>query len=286
MNIKKSVCTNLVFPASRRELGEFRRMAAFLKEQGADSLEFYHDGQGRSGIGKILEEDQLEGILIGVIPSKEQRLHACSREKENRRKAVALFQACMDEAAANGISVLMINSGAAGPGVSEGLAALKESIWELYDYMEKKRYSMRLTLEPCDSGRFAKQLLGPTERTAAFVRTCREEGMPLELTMDSAHTLEEGEDFLEALKRTKDWCRHIHFANCCIRDSASPFYGDQHVGFEYPESEWGYEEITRAWPQIEGLYGNGELRIAVEVLCRSEDPYSYFESMWRRMPYV
>ena len=63
--------------------------------------------------------------MIGVIPSKEQRLHACSREKENRRKAVALFQACMDEAAANGISVLMINSGAAGPGVSEGLAVFE-----------------------------------------------------------------------------------------------------------------------------------------------------------------
>lgn len=286
MNIKKSICTNLVFPRSRKESAEFRRAAAFLKEHGVDSLEFYHDGPGKKQIGRILEENKLEGIYIGVIPSKEQKLHACSVDEENRRRAVELFESCMDEAAADGISILMINSGAIGPSVQGGLEALKESIRELYNYIEKKRYSMRLTLEPCDSWMFAKQLLGPAARTAAFVKSCRKEGLPLKLTMDSAHTLEEGEDFLEALEQTREWCSHIHFANCCIRDSASSMYGDQHVGFECPQSEWGYEEIFKAWPRIAKLYENRELRVAIEVLCRSEDPYSYFESMWQRMPYV
>lgn len=286
MKVKKSICTNLVFPKSRKNIGEFRHAAKVLKAHGVDSMEFYHDGTDRECVGRILEEYGLEGIYIAVIPSKEQKLHACSMDPENRRAAVKLFQSCMDEAADNGIQILMINSGEIGPSVQGGLGALKETVRELYEYREKKGVPMRITLEPCDSWMYARQLLGPSGRTADFLESCRREGLPLELTMDSAHTLEEGEDFVEALGRTKPYCSHIHFANCLIRDAKDPLYGDQHVGFEYPDTEWDYAMIQRTWSRIEELYGDEELRVAIEVLCREEDPDAYFERMWRQMPYV
>lgn len=288
MKVKKSVCTNLVFPKTRKDIEEFSRVVEYLKGKGVASMEFYHDGEARYGtkIGNILDKNGMKGIYIAVIPSKEQKLHACSVEEDNRRGAVKLFCDCMDEAAANGIPVMMLNSGSIGPNVQDGLAALRESLRELYGYMEKKNYSLRLTLEPCDSWMFAKQLLGPVGRTVEFVKSCRKEGLPLELTMDSAHALEEGEDFLEALKLAKPFCGHIHFANCFIKDSQAPLYGDQHVGFEYADTEWDYPAMERAWPEIVAMYGAGELRVAIEVLCREQDPYRYFDGMWSRMPFL
>ncbi|MCI8861984.1 MAG: TIM barrel protein [Lachnospiraceae bacterium] len=288
MRIKKSVCTNLVFPKTRKDIDEFARVTEFLKSRGVDSMEFYHDGEARreSRIGDILDKNDMEGIYIAVIPSKEQGLHACSAEEENRRASVKLFCSCMDEAADNGISVMMLNSGRIGANVKEGLKALKETIGSLYEYMAKKHYSMRLTLEPCDSWMFARQLLGPTARTAAFLEDCHRAGLPLELTMDSAHTLEEGEDFLEAVKAVKPFCRHLHFANCYIKDEKSPLYGDQHVGFEYADTEWDYQALIQAWPAFKEMFDGDELRVAVEVLCREEDPYVYFDNMWSRMPFV
>lgn len=287
MRIKKSVCTNLVFPKTRKDIEEFSRVVEFLKDRDVDSMEFYHDGEARHGgkIGNILNQNGMEGIYIAVIPSKEQKLHACSVEEDHRRRAVKLFCECMDEAADNGIPVMMLNSGSIGPNVQAGLLALRESLRELYSYMEKKNYSMRLTLEPCDSWMFAKQLLGPVGRTVDFLKACRRAGIPLELTMDSAHTLEEGEDFLEAMKQAKPFCNHIHFANCYIKDSQNPLYGDQHVGFEYPDTEWGYAAIESAWPEISAMYQDDELRVAIEVLCREVDPYQYFDAMWSRMPF-
>ena len=41
--------------------------------------------------------------------------------------------------------------------------------------------------------------------------------------MDTAHTVEEGEDFLEALTAVKPYCNHIHFANCFIKMSKAHY---------------------------------------------------------------
>lgn len=287
LKVKKSVCTNLVFPRTRKDIGEFARAARFLNDRGIDSMEFYYDGENaqKTAIGKILEENGMEGIYIGVIPAKEQKLHACSTNKENRRAAVEMFCTCIDEAEANGIQTLMINSGSLGANVQDGLAALRETLVELYGYIAKKGCQIRLTLEPGDSWMYAKQLLGPAARTAAFLKACHREGLPLELTMDSAHSLEEGEDFVEAVKTVKPFCSHIHFANCYIKNSTSSLYGDQHLGFEYPDTEWDYSVIEREWPKLAKIYAGEELRVAIEVLCREENPYEYFDSMWDKMPY-
>lgn len=288
MKVINSVCTSLVFPESRKKIEEFRRMAQFLSEKGMDSIEFYHDGDGRDKIGPILADTGLDPIYIAVIPSKEQKLYLCDCDEDGRRRAVALFKACIDEAQFNGIGRVMINSGAIQPDIQKGLAALGQSIEDLYEYAAKKNYrNFALTLEPCDTWMEARHLLGPYARTAAFAEAMRSRGLPLELTMDAAHTVEEGEDFFEALQATRPYCNHIHFANCNITDKDSPLYGDKHVGFEYPNTEWTPETLGALTQKLHTLYpGDEPLRIGIEILCRESDPYAYFEKTWASVPFI
>lgn len=287
MKLIKSVCTNLYFPKSRKDSGEFRNMALFLKDKGIHYMEFYHDGDGRNQIGNILSDTGLKGVYIAVIPSKENKLHLCDENPSGRVKAVQLFKNCIDEAQSNGIYEVLMNSGHIGTNVERGLLAFSESIQDLYAHIDVKKYDMKLLLEPCDSQMDACQLIGPYQRTKEFVKKMRSMGLPMELTMDTAHTVEEGENFLEALSAVKPYCNQIHFANCHIQDKNEPLYGDQHLGFEYPNTEWTFQILTKLFDGLSKLYSGDEvLRIGLEALCRLEDPYQNFENTWNSLKFL
>ena len=287
MRLTKSTCTNLVFPASRKSIDEFRRMAGFLKEKGVGCVEFYHDGPDRGKIGGVLSDVGLDAVYIAVIPSKEQKLWLCDLDPRARKAAVAMMKNCIDEAAGNGMEQVMINSGRLTADVEAGLEALGDSVEQLYEHAAGKNYPFRLFLEPCDSIIDAFHLVGPYRRAVDFAAMMRGRGFPLELTMDSAHTAEENEDFAEALVQAKPYCNHVHFANCRIADPADALYGDKHLGFEYSGSVWTPETLAALFPKLEALYPGGEpLRIALEVLCREDDPYAYFEKMWDLLPFL
>lgn len=287
MRLLKSVCTNLVFPASRTDLDEFRRMAEFLAGRGVDGIEFYHDGPGRDRTGRIAADAGLSPVYIAVIPSKEQKLYLCDTDGDQRRKAVAMLKNCLDEAAANGIDTLMINSGRIEADTDLGLEALADSLEQLCNHADAHNYKIDICLEPCDSHMDAMHLIGPYARAVSFVEKMRKRGVPLSLTMDSAHTSEEGEDFLEAVKGARPHCNHIHFANCRISDPADSLYGDKHLGFEYADTPWTPKTLAILFTQLEALYpGEDHLRIALEVLCREDDPYAYFDTMWKSLPFL
>lgn len=287
MKLVKSICTNLVFPESRKDIGAFRDMAGFLKGKGVGCIEFYHDGNGRDKTGAVLDDAGLDGVYIGVIPAKEQGHHLCNLDRDARKTALAVHKACLDEANGNGMSQFMICSGKVAPDVDAQMDALAASVQELYEYAAKIGMPVRLLLEPCDSNMDVRHLVGPYRRAIAIAKRMHDKGLPLELTMDSAHSAEEGEDFLEALTATKPYCSHIHFANCRINDPADPLYGDKHLGFEYADTPWTPATLAELFAGMERLYpGDGELRVALEVLCREKDPYAYFESMWSSLPFL
>lgn len=277
----------MFFPESRKSLEYFRQMAQFLAGKGMDCIEFYHDGEGRGKIGNVLRDTGLKGVYIGVIPSKEGRLHLCDEDEHGRAAAVELFKRCIDEAQSNGMIEVMMNSGRIGSNVKKGLDALAASVEELYDYAGRKGYKLRLLMEPCDSKMDARQLIGPYRRTQAFVQRMHGAGLPLELTLDSAHTVEEGEDFWEALTVLKPYCSQIHFANCNIKDPNSPLYGDKHLGYEYPDTEWTVPALANLFEGLKTLYTDEEyLRIGLEVLCRKDDAYSYFDDVWNNLKFL
>ena len=287
MKIINSVCSNLFFPESRKSMEEFRSMSRFLAEKGIDYIEFYHDGDGRNKIGNVLSDTGLKGVYIGVIPSKEGKLHLCNEDEEGRLAAIKLFKGCIDEAQANGMTEVLMNSGHIGSSVQQGLNALATSVEELFDYAAKKNYKLRLLMEPCDSRIDACQLIGPYKRTQAFMERVCSAGLPLELTLDSAHTVEEGERFTDALTILKPYCKQIHFANCNIVDPHSPLYGDKHLGFEYPDTEWTVPALASLFEELKALYTDEEyLRIGLEVLCRKDDAYEYFNDVWNSLAFL
>lgn len=275
----------MAFPDTRKNLDAFRRTAEFLAERGIRSMEFYHDGPEAEKTGAILSGLGMSGVFIGVIPSKEQKLDLCSTDLW--QEAARYYCGLMDAAQSAGIETLMFNSGRLSPEADRQLDALSEAVAFIHNHADKKGYSFTLVLEPGDSRMASFQLLGPYPRVLAFCERMAKNQTPVSLTMDSAHSAEEGENFTEAVRAVKKYCRHIHFANCLIRDKTSPLYGDQHVGFDYPDTEWNYEALKHLKNELDLLYPEEEtLKIALEYLCREEDPYACFDKYWKAMPFL
>lgn len=288
MQLIPSVCTNLYFPESRKSIDAFRKTAHFLAGKGLRAMEFYHDGDGMDKVGGVLQEAGLEGVFIAVIALKERPAHLCATDPAHRAEAVALAREMLDRAAGNGIKTVMVNSGRMEPGMeAAGMEALAQSIELLYNYKIRKHLDIALELEPCDSGIDARQLVGPWRRTLALAQTLEGRGVELRLTMDSAHTAEEFEDFLSAVKGVKKYCAHVHYANCFLKDSSSPLYGDKHLGYEYPDTAWTFEALDGLTGDLDALYPDDEpLMIGLEALCLEEDRFAYFDKTWARLPFL
>ena len=287
MRLVNSVCSGMMFPESRKSIDAFRRVADFLRERGMDCMEFYYDGPASDRFGDALAANGLDAVYVAVIPSKERKLWLCDLDEGARRKAIDMHKRCVDHALDNGITRVMICSGVLQDDIPRQLDALAGSVGELFEYAADKNPEARLLLEPCDDAMQACNLLGPCARVRDFTLRVNEAGIPMELTMDCAHSSEMGEDFAGAVRAVRPWCRHVHFANCDISRPESPFYGDKHVGFEYPDTEWPPSALGVLFRQLEALYpGDAELRIGVEILCREDDPFAYFDKTWSMLPFL
>ncbi len=286
MRLIKSVCTTLMFPPTRKDPDAFRKTVGFLAERGVKCMEFYYDGPKADGVGAALREFGMDAVFIAVLPSKEAKLWLCDTDPAARGKAVELFKAKLDYAQGLGITQMMINSGQGGANAEPGLDALEASVAAIYDHAASRNYHLRLLMEPCDENLEAFHLIGPHARARAFVERMRRRGYPLELTMDAAHAVEGGEDIVQAVKAVKEYCRHVHFANCDITNRGTPLFGDKHLGYEYPDTVWTPAALAGLFAELEKIYpGDEPLRIGLEVLCREDDPYAYFDKTLKLLPF-
>jgi sugar phosphate isomerase/epimerase len=285
MNIKRSIALSVLFPRSRHEAPAFARALSFLAEWPLDSVEFYYEGTDRGAVAAALADSGLQGIYIAVIPLKGQDLSLCSPDEDHRSAACELTHRCIDEAYELGCRSVMINSGRH-PGAALADAAIDQFVCSVTELQEHAgRYGINLLLEPCDSQMDARNLLGPTQLSAAVARRLRRTIPDFALTLDTAHIREEGEDFLTEVSRATDCCDHLHFANCVVDDPSDPMYGDKHVGFDYPGSAFPPAELRRIFDALQTVYHNRDCRIALEILCREPDPERYFRKLADQIPW-
>lgn len=287
MKLRVSVA-GILFPEARKSFSGMERTLRYLRGK-VDMVEFYYEGGDDASVGKLFKENELAGIFVAVIPLKEKGLNLCGLDEENRKAAIAETIACIDRARGLGAEAVMVCSGknpANRADISRCLDAFVQSMQEISDYMKRTGESLRLLLEPCDSEMDARHLLGPTKLAVEAVRRVREFCPGFSLTMDTAHVLEEGEDFLQAMELARPYCSHVHFANCMVANRMDALYGDKHVGFDYPDGGFTYLELEKIFKALEKLYGDGHLDIALEILCRETDPFAHFEAVRSNTPWL
>ncbi|MDO4548976.1 MAG: TIM barrel protein [Clostridia bacterium] len=281
MKIIKSACTNVLFPESRKSLDGFRRTVETIAEAGFGWMEFYYDGPGRDKIGNIIRDNGLNALYVGVVPHKEKLLHLCNTDEDGRKLAMKQAYECIDEADGLGFKHVMYNSGRTQPDAEAGLKALERSFIEMHEYMSRKNIDIKLMLEPCDSAMDARQHLGPYALSREFAIRMEKHGAPVYLTMDAAHTAEEGEDFVEAVKATKPWIDRIHYANCVVDDSSDPLYGDKHISLNHPRGFFDYAAYRNLNDVFSGMFDT--LIVALEGYDPNRDPCEHFLEMDREI---
>ncbi len=286
MKLRVSVA-GILFPQARKSLAAMEETLRFLQGK-ADMLEFYRESGEDAAVGELLKETGLASIFVAVIPLKEKGLNLCGPDAENRKAAVLEMEDAVKRARNLGCEAVMLCSGKKPQGGHWAsmacLDAFTRSLREIAAFVQETGPVMPLLLEPCDSGLDVKHLLGPTALSVEMVRRVREFYPAFSLTMDTAHVAEEGEDFLEAMDLARPYCSHVHFANCMLQNSADPLYGDKHPGFDYPGGSLPYAELARILQGLEARYADARLDIALEVLCRENDPYAHFLAIREQLP--
>lgn len=103
-----------------------------------------------------------------------------------------------------------------------------------------------LALEPTDWDIDKHFLFGRLNETVDFIHNIRKNGFErIGMLLDQCHVPIMHETLESAVKGAEDTLIHIHLGNCVIKDKTSPFYGDKHVAWDYPGSEFTSEDGIR-----------------------------------------
>lgn len=132
---------------------------------------------------------------------------------------------------------------ASGPDYPQDRAGAFQRLSELVLKIAKQLPAdVMLALEPTDRDIDKFFLLGPLSETVSFVKAVKEEGVNIGILLDMCHIPIMHETLDSALEKAKEQLVHIHLGNCLIRNPNSPFYGDKHIPWDYPEGEFDSED--------------------------------------------
>ncbi len=168
-------------------------------------------------------------------------LSSCDERLRNRSCLAA--RKIMDEALFMGAETVYFVSGDDPDPSSRkrALEALGRSVRTLCAYGEEA--GLTVALEPTDRDIEHKQLLGPYEEAAEFVRDVRRDFKNFGLIVDQSHIEQLGETPKEVLESCAGFVPHIHLANAAVDDPHHPLYGDKHPPFGVPGSRVGVKEL-------------------------------------------
>lgn len=200
---------------------------------GAIEIGWIKDPKVRAEVKKVVETAHIKvghGAQSALLL---QKLNLNSLDEVERRQAVDQLCHSIDEAAEMGAQRVGFLSGVDPGDADRPLAwdALVKSVKYAATYGQEK--GVALTLETFDRTIDKKCLIGPSDYSAKFSQTIREEFPDFGLMYDLSHMplLYETPEF--ALSTLKDQLVHIHVGNC-VRDEGVAGYGDMHPRFGWP----------------------------------------------------
>ena len=136
---------------------------------------------------------------------------------------------------------------------------------------------MNIILEPGDINIDYCELIGGTDLAIKLVQDIQKEYLNFGLTLDLSHLKQLNEKPIESIEKAFNYCHHIHFANCLIKDKNSDLYGDKHPEFGIDNGEISYKDLINFYEKIINTYQDNELTIGMEIICREDDRKRFFK---------
>jgi sugar phosphate isomerase/epimerase len=249
----RSIVINGLFPDTVHDPDRFAEAAEKVAQSSVyDTVEFYFEGALRDEekVREALAAHGFRSVFLAGYRLKKDQLRLGDLDRKAREEAVAAVRTLIDRAYFYGSRKMLILSGArySDPAQNErSLRHLEESLVELCRYAEQMagEYVLGLTFEHFNDRGEPHFLVGTSEAMLWLAQRVSSVCGNFEVTFDLSHALQLGEDPERSLEMLAPHVKHIHLANCVIRDPGSPFYGDRHPPLGWEGGEVDLERARR-----------------------------------------
>lgn len=273
MSIQKSFVLPASFPSSKETLTGLRKALDIIRPFDFSVIEYYCEKCDAKSVRTLL--DDYQSVFLGAALQKSQNLNLCSINADDRRKAVRELTECFLFAKEAGSQYVLINSGTRPKDENDDelcLNYLKESIIELHHRVK----DIQILLEPGDREVEFHHLLGHTDMAVSFVEDIRAEVPNLSLVFDISHIAQLNEELYSSWSKAKQYCSHIHLANCVLNPLSS-LYGDKHPLFSVTDGVYSHESASAFYQFLQDE--NLSLTIGIEIICSEASEHSFFDQL-------
>lgn len=228
----------------------------------------------RKQIAKIIAGQQMPLTYTLTRVLNENHLNLSDLNESNRKKSYETVITCLDDAFEAGATTVGIISGPAPANAAlrpEALRKLADSMLRICSAAQA-HHALKILIEPLDFAVHKKNALGTTEEAVTLCQWLNENGVELNLCLDTAHILLNQEEPLKTLALAQPYLLEYHYCNC-VTDPSHPLFGDHHIPFGPPGrlDVAGIAAIMETSMKL-GFF-NPTLRPSIfcEVLKRSQD---------------
>ncbi len=185
-----------------------------------------------------------------------QQLNLHNRDGDTRRTAIDIIKDALNEAVEIGSVGFALMSGI-DPGEEhreEETKLFVESLREICTRAHELNPDLNVVVETFDRVPFGKNcLFGPTHEAVAMINEVRRDFPQVGLMLDLSHLplLDETPEY--AISQAAPVLLHTHVGNCVMKDSANPYYGDNHPPFDYPGSENSQVDLVRYLKSLDNV---------------------------------
>lgn len=275
--VRKSFVLPATFPGSKIGSEELKKALLHIAPFNFPVIEYYCENCDPDEAKSLL--DGAEGIFLGAALQKREGLNPSSQDADVRKKAVELLTGSFQFAARSGASAVLVNSGVRPTDEREDevcLRYLRESLCKLYEASG----GVRVLLEPGDRDVEYCHLIGHTERAAAFIAELRRDIPDIGLVFDISHIAQLGEELYCAWAVAKEYCNHVHLANCVLVPE-SPLFGDKHPLFGVKGGVYSHETARDFYEFLKN--SDALVTVGIEVICAGGDEAHFFDQMTEEM---
>ena len=171
----------------------------------------------------------------------EQPVIPSSSDEKLKAYAYDIFMREFEYALESGAKKIIFGSGP--DNTKDHKGALERFFEFTLTLAEKLPNDVMLCLEPTDWDVDKHFLCGPLAESVEFAKAINNNGVVnFGLLLDMCHIPIMHENFESAINKCKDVLKHIHLGNAVIINKNNPFYGDKHIPWSYPDSEYTEED--------------------------------------------